>query len=153
MKRAPLVTQNSKLNEVKAIITLRSGKELTKPSPKAIDPEQEAVDTEPGEVVIKQIVEKYKLSPPFPQSLKTKKKAINQAEILEVLRQVKVNIPLLDMIKQVPTYAKFLKDLCTVKKGLNIDKKAFLTEQVSAIIQFKTPVKYKVQVVRPFQSI
>ena len=47
------------------------------------------------------------------------------------------------MIKQVPTYAKFLKDLCTVKKGLGIEKKAFLTEQVSAIIQSNTPVKYK----------
>ena len=47
------------------------------------------------------------------------------------------------MIKQVPTYAKFLKDLCTVKNGLGIEKKAFLTEQVSAIIQSKTPVKYK----------
>ena len=47
------------------------------------------------------------------------------------------------MIKQVPTYAKFFKDLCTVKRGLNIDKKAFLTEQVSAIIKCKTPVKYK----------
>ena len=47
------------------------------------------------------------------------------------------------MIKQVPTYANFLKDLCTVKKGLNVDKKAFLIEQVSAIIQCKTPVKYK----------
>ena len=56
---------------------------------------------------------------------------------------MKVNIPLLDMIKQVPTYAKFLKDLCTVKKGLGIEKKAFLTEQVSAIIQSKTLVKYK----------
>ena len=54
-----------------------------------------------------------------------------------------MNIPLLDMIKQVPTYAKFLKDLCTVKKGLGIEKKAFLTEQVSAIIQSKTQVKYK----------
>ena len=47
------------------------------------------------------------------------------------------------MIKQVPTYAKFLKDLCIVKKGLNVNKKAFLTEQVSAIIECKTPVKYK----------
>ena len=47
------------------------------------------------------------------------------------------------MIKQVPTYAKFLKDLCTVKRGLNVGKKAFMTEQVSAIIQCKTPVKYK----------
>ena len=47
------------------------------------------------------------------------------------------------MIKQVPTYANFFKDLCTLKRGLNVDKKAFLTEQVSAIIQCKTPVKYK----------
>ena len=60
-----------------------------------------------------------------------------------MLRQVKVNIPLLDMIKQVPIYAKFLKDLCTVKKGLSNNKKAFLTEQVSAIIQCKSPMKYK----------
>ena len=54
-----------------------------------------------------------------------------------------MNIPLLDMIKQVPNYAKFLKDLCTVKKGLGINKKAFLTEQVSSIIQCKTLLKYK----------
>ena len=86
---------------------------------------------------------KKSMPPPFPQALKGKKKASNQTEILEVLRQVKVNIPLLDMIKQVPTYAKFLKDLCTVKRGLGIDKKAFLTEQVGAIIQSKAPVKYK----------
>ena len=37
----------------------------------------------------------------------------------------------------------FKKDLCIVKRGLNVDKKAFLTKQVSAIIQCKTPVKYK----------
>ena len=30
-----------------------------------------------------------------------------------------------------------------MKRGLNIDRKAFLTEQVSAIIQCKNPVKYK----------
>ena len=47
---------------------------------------------------------------------------------------MKVKIPLLDMIKQFPIYAKFLKDLCTVKRGLNVEKKAFLTEQVSAIM-------------------
>ena len=93
--------------------------------------------------MIKYIVKENKPSPPFPQSLQIKNKAINQAKILEVLRQVKVNILLLDMIKQVTAYEKILKDLCTVKRGLNVDKKAFLTEQVSAIIQCKTPVKYK----------
>ncbi|KAL6336567.1 hypothetical protein AAG906_025121 [Vitis piasezkii] len=79
----------------------------------------------------------------IPQALHGKKGISNASEILEVLRQVKVNIPLLDMIKQVPTYVKFLKDLCTIKKGLNVSKKNFLIEQVSSIIQCKSPVKYK----------
>ncbi|RVW18615.1 hypothetical protein CK203_106047 [Vitis vinifera] len=86
---------------------------------------------------------KKHMPPPFPQALRGKKPIKNASEILDVLRQVKVNIPLLDMIKQVPTYAKFLKDLCTVKRGLNVTKQAFLTEQVSAIIQCKSPIKYK----------
>ena len=65
------------MNEVKEIITLRSSKELTQPVPKAIDPGQEAIETESEEVVIKQTAEKYKTSPPFPQALKAKKKDIN----------------------------------------------------------------------------
>ena len=130
-------------DEVKAVVTLRSGKELkpavselAKSAPTVDDPLQEE------QLVSKEEV-KISVPPLFPQVLRKKKNSINQTEILEVLWQVKVNIPLLDMIKQVPTYAKFLKDLCTVKKGLNVNKKAFLTEQVSAIIECKTPVKYK----------
>ena len=64
-------------------------------------------------------------------------------EILEVLKQVKVNIHLLDAIKQIPSYAKFLKDLCIAKRKLNVHKKAFLTEQVNAIIQNNRPPKFK----------
>ena len=63
---------------------------------------------------------KHCIPPPFSQELRRKKKASQQAGILEVLRQVKFNIPFLDIIKQVPAYAKFLKDLCTIKKGLGI---------------------------------
>ena len=64
-------------------------------------------------------------------------------EILEVLKQVKINIPLLDMIKQVSAYAKFLKDLCIVKRRIKLSKKAFLTKQFNAIIENKAMVKYK----------
>ena len=101
------------------------------------------VKANPEKELIKEEMLKKHNSPPFPQALHGKKGIRNASEILEVLRQVKVNIPLLDMIKQVPTYAKFLKDLCTIKRGLNVNKKAFLTEQVSAIIQCKSPLKYK----------
>ena len=121
------------MDEVQAIITLRSGIELKQPTPKEVEQGKEVEEAEPEEVVTKEPGLKNSTPPPFPQALKARKKAINQAEILEVLRQVKVNIPLLDMIKQVPTYSKILKDLCIVKRGLNVDKKAFLIEQVSAI--------------------
>ena len=47
------------------------------------------------------------------------------------------------MIKQVPPYEKFPKYLCTVKRGLNIYKKASLTKQVSSIIENKTPLNYR----------
>ena len=134
---------NMRTDEVKAVVTLRSGKELkpavpelVKSAPTVDDPLQEEQSASEEEV-------KISVPPPFPQVLRKKKNYVNQTEMLEVLRKVKVNIPLLDMIKQVPTYAKFLKDLCTVKKGLNVNKKAFLTEQVSAIIECKTPMKYK----------
>ena len=50
---------------------------------------------------------------------------------------------MLDAIKQIPSYAKFLKDLCTVKRKLNTQKKAILTEQVNAILKHNTPPKYK----------
>ena len=93
--------------------------------------------------MIKEELMKKSMPPLFPQALRGKRGVNNLIENFEVLRQVKVNVPLLDMIKQVLTYAKFLKDSCTMKRGLNVNKKAFLTEQVSTIIQCKTLVKYK----------
>ena len=128
---------------MKAIITLRNGKEVDQPMPKPVEETRKEEEIEPEHIFLKEGSMKHCMPPPFPQALRSKKKASQQAGILEVLRQVKVNIPLLDIIKQVPAYAKFLKDLCTIKKGLGIEKKAFLTEQVSAIIQSKNPVKYK----------
>ena len=136
-------SRNSGMDEVKAIITLRSGREIDQPVPMTSEETCKKKEAEPERVIISEDPVKKTMPPPFPQALRGKKKIPNQAEIWEVLRQVKVNIRLLDMIKQVPTYAKFLKDLCTVKKRLGIEKKAFITKQVSAIIQGKTPVKYK----------
>ena len=134
------------MDEVQAIITLRSGKEIEQPVSKPVGETREQENGEPEHIIRKE--RKHTTPPPppppqFPQALRGKKKALEQEGIFEVLRQVKVNIPLLDMNKQVPTYAKFLKDLCTVKKGLGINKKAFLTKQVSSIIQCKTLLKYK----------
>ena len=64
---------------------------------------------------------------PYPHRLRASKKVNNHSEIYELFKQVKLNIPLLDVIKQIPSYAKFLKDLCTVKRKLGVNKEAFMT--------------------------
>ena len=134
---------NTRTDEVKAVVTLRSCRELKPAVPELVKSTTVVAEPLQEEQSVAKEEVKMRIPPPFPQVLRRKKNSVHQTEILEVLRQVKVNIPLLDMIKQVPTYAKFLKDLCTVKKGLNVNKKAFLTEQVSTIIESKTPLKYK----------
>jgi len=80
--------------------------------------------------------------PPFPHRLKKKDQA-NVDKRRETFSQVKINIPLLDAIQQMPPYARFLKDLCTTKRATNVPKKGFLTSSASSIISHQILVKYK----------
>ncbi|KAF1883549.1 hypothetical protein Lal_00037553 [Lupinus albus] len=63
---------------------------------------------------------------PFPPKIIPTKKMGNMEELdkdlLDTFRKVEVNIPLLDAIKQIPRYAKFLKELCTHKRNFCIDE-------------------------------
>ena len=80
---------------------------------------------------------------PYPHRLRAPKKVNNHSEIYELFKQVKLNIPLLDAIKKILSYAKFLKDLCTVKRKLGVNKDAFMTEQSTSLIRNNLPPKYK----------
>jgi hypothetical protein len=62
------------------------------------------------------------------------KKGGKKQDILEVFKQVQINISFLDAIQQIPSYAKFLKDLITVKRKTNVPKKTFMTEQINSIL-------------------
>ena len=135
---------------VNSITTLRSGKVIDKTIHSKeqerstfSEPENNGKDDGKHDEPEPIMNDKLSFPAPFPQRLEPIKNLNKNSEIFEVLRQVKVNIPLLDAINQIPSYAKFLKDLCTVKRKLNVQKKAFLTESVSSIIQQNTPLKYK----------
>ncbi|XP_073153424.1 uncharacterized protein [Henckelia pumila] len=69
--------------------------------------------------------------PPFPSRLEKSKKNDYENEVLEMFRKVEINIPLIDAIKQIPRYDKFLKDLCTQKRRLRGDEKVSAGENVS----------------------
>jgi len=57
-----------------------------------------------------------------------------EKEILETFRKVEVNIPLLDVIKQIPRYVKFLKELGTNKQKLKGSERISMGRNVSALI-------------------
>ncbi|GAV65147.1 LOW QUALITY PROTEIN: hypothetical protein CFOL_v3_08662, partial [Cephalotus follicularis] len=89
---------------------------------------------------------------PFPECLRSPslfppfgKKLARMDEMMELFKQVQINLPLLDAIRQVLAYAKFLKDLCTTRRKLKtfIPKMVHLTEQVSAVLYNKLPPKLK----------
>ncbi|KAL5554205.1 hypothetical protein UlMin_041606 [Ulmus minor] len=125
------------------VIVTRSGKEIDGPTPPSnLTPNTSSNKDEAPKA---QEAPSDSMPVPFPQALikpKERNSAL-QGEILEQLKQVRINLPLLHVIKQVPSYAKVIKDLCTLKRKHNVKKTAFLAEQASAVIDSKTPPKYK----------
>nr|GEU54295.1 hypothetical protein [Tanacetum cinerariifolium] len=80
-----------------------------------------------------------------PASARLAKKGPHSEDMWETFKQVKINIPLIDAIKQIPAYAKFLKHLCTQKRKLKatLPNKIDLTEHVSTVLSSSLPPKFK----------
>jgi hypothetical protein len=143
------------LEHVQVVVTLRSGKQVDN---QVVHPEENpaAQEGQGSRSVEKRDAELSTLAPtietpprsfipkaPFPDRLLAPKKGRKFEDILEVFKQVQINIPFLDAIQQVPSYAKFLKDLVNVKQKTNVLKRVCLTEQVISILQCRLPMKYK----------
>jgi hypothetical protein len=142
-----------KQEHVQAIISLRSGRQVDNQvglSEENLVAEQERrsggtkeKDVEPSTATDETPPMLFIPKLPYPDRLLAPKKGGKFEDILEVFKQVQINIPFLDAIQQVPSYAKFLKDLIKVKRKTNVPKRVCLTEQVSSILQCKMPLKYK----------
>jgi hypothetical protein len=89
----------------------------------------------------------YEAPLPFPQvKIKEELRKRNEKqrlEFLELFKKVNVNLPLLDIVNKIPSYAKFLKEVCTKKKRFKNYEQVALCEEVSAIIQKRLPPKMK----------
>ncbi|CAN6542669.1 unnamed protein product [Malus baccata var. baccata] len=81
----------------------------------------------------------YEPPMPYPERLKLKVKDQQLTDFMKTLSKVQINLPLIDAIKNIPSYAKFLKDVCTKKKKLVDFEKVILTEQCSAVLLHKLP--------------
>ena len=64
-------------------------------------------------------------------------------KVREIFNQVKINVPFCDAIQQVPSYTKFLKDMCTKNRKTNVPKMVFLATNISELLSNQIPIKYK----------
>ena len=76
---------------------------------------------------------------PFPRR---NRKAKIDEQFAEVIQKLYINIPLLDAI-QVPTYAKYLRDILNNRRPLPTTEVIKLMEECSAAILNTSPVKKK----------
>ncbi|XP_027158369.1 uncharacterized protein LOC113759989 [Coffea eugenioides] len=80
---------------------------------------------------------------PFPQRLKPSRNDKEFEKFVNIFKQLHINIPFIDAILQIPSYAKFLKEIMTKERKLVDSETIALTEECSAIIQDKLPPKLK----------
>ena len=167
----PSHSQRGKEHQVNEVITLRSGKKVdNKVSAPTLDEDSdteiifdEKTDSEKLPKPESPKIKKDKIDPkvgeqgvedktaPYPSALETPaaipfgKRGPKMEDMWELFSQVKINIPLVKLIREVPSYAKFLKDLCIQKHKLqkHLPKKVELTEHASSIVSNALPPKLK----------
>nr|XP_033515497.1 uncharacterized protein LOC117279957 [Nicotiana tomentosiformis] len=61
----------------------------------------------------------------------------------DMLKKIHLNIPLVDMLREVPKYAKYTKDIVANKRRLTEFVTGALTEKCTSRIQYKLPQKLK----------
>ncbi|XP_022894130.1 uncharacterized protein LOC111408624 [Olea europaea var. sylvestris] len=136
------------------VITTRSGVQLSEIHVKRPDrKDKEVMDKEAGtEIEFEQPTneeDKRKETPtvrapspvkayvppiPFPQRLQRKKLDKQFAKFVEIFKKLNINIPFADAITQMPSYAKFLKEIMSNKRKLEEHETVCLNKECSAIL-------------------
>ncbi|XP_063940588.1 uncharacterized protein LOC108201067 [Daucus carota subsp. sativus] len=81
--------------------------------------------------------------PPYPRILQKHKLDKQFAKFLDVFKKLQINIPFAEALKQMPSNAKFMKDILSRKLNIEELEIVVLTEECSAVLQQKLPPKLK----------
>ncbi|XP_071932873.1 uncharacterized protein [Coffea arabica] len=142
----PSKTEVNPKEHVKAI-TLRSGKQLEDPPMMEVEKdENEKQEKQRNQEAIVEENSREKsrenqpsssatipipLAVPFPQRLKQNKFDKDFEKFVKLFKQLHINIPFADAILQIPSYAKFFKEIMTRKRKLEDCETIALTEECS----------------------
>ncbi|XP_072060811.1 uncharacterized protein [Arachis hypogaea] len=88
-------------------------------------------------------VKEYKAKIPYPQKLSQAEQDKKFVRFADYLRTLEIKIPFAEALEQIPSYAKFMKEILSHKKDWRETKKVFLTEECSVVILKSLPEKLK----------
>ncbi|XP_016440435.1 uncharacterized protein LOC107766201 [Nicotiana tabacum] len=123
-------------------VTLRNGRVLEE-----VPKKKKYTASPEGELVPKPVEENEKENkglepvivtrspPPFPQRLQKQKDDAKYKKFLDILSQVRVNLPLVEVLQEVPKYARYLRDIVANKRRHTEFEIVALTEECSARVQ------------------
>ncbi|GKB13547.1 reverse transcriptase domain-containing protein [Tanacetum coccineum] len=83
----------------------------------------------------------YKPKISYPQRLRKEKMEAQYGKFLDMIRAVRINVPLINVLVGMPNYGKFLKELISNKHKIEQISAAFLSDESLAMIQNKFPPK------------
>ncbi|GJT33648.1 hypothetical protein Tco_0924067 [Tanacetum coccineum] len=130
----PSDNPNDQQNNSENPINFNSNDEDDEPTPKP--------KTQPTKPVKETPLPKpYKPKIPYPQHLRKEKMEAQYGKFLDMIRAVRINVPLIDVLAKMPNYGKFLKELISNKHKIKQISTAFLSDESSAMIQDKVPPK------------
>ena len=146
----PSNTEKNPRKEINAV-TLRNGRKLEKVvkeprkkvemDKKVVEEVLEIDESKSSKEAPK--VSAYKLKVPFPARLKHQQLDQQFLKFIEVFKKLHINIPFIDALHQMPSYAKLLKEILGNKRKLDDYETIKLNEECSTIIQKKLPPKLK----------
>ncbi|GJR01814.1 reverse transcriptase domain-containing protein [Tanacetum coccineum] len=132
----PPVNPNDHQNDSEAPINFDNDVEDEEPTPKPKTQTPKPLKETP-------IPKPYKPKIPYPQRLRKEKMEAQYGKFMDMIRVVRINVPLVDILAGMPKYGKFLKELVSSKHNIEQISAAFLSDESSAILQNKVPPKLR----------
>ncbi|GJU73924.1 hypothetical protein Tco_1265329 [Tanacetum coccineum] len=127
----PPVNQNDQQNDSETPINFDSDDEDEEPTPQP----------NPKPIKETQLPKPYKPKIPYPQRLRKEKMEAQYGKFLDMIRAVRINVPLIDVLAGMPNYGKFLKEIISNKHKIEQIFASFLSDESSTMIQNKVPPK------------
>ncbi|XP_052204069.1 uncharacterized protein LOC127809347 [Diospyros lotus] len=142
-EQANVITTKSGVQSPEIHVKRPSVEKKTDAAKETTTENKEPEDIAEQEEVVSSPIKPYVPLIPFPQRLRKYKLDKQFEKFLEVFKKLHINIPFAEALSQMPSYAKFMKEILSNKRKLEEYETVMLIEECSAILQNKLPPKLK----------